>query len=278
MFHKAKAKADADAKAKAEAEAKAQADKKRKQSGINWEAIKEKLPYERTKEQKEKRQKMFKGFDPNGNGYLSLAEVQKGLRDVLQLDDVFDCKPAIFSAFKAAREKGKAKSSVSGDYVEWHEFRYLLLCLREYFEFHVMFDRADKNDDDRIDLKEFERSVDLLHKWGVKIDDPEKSFKEVDTNNGGKILFSEFAAWALKHSLDLEEDYDSEEKPATSTETKEGVAKSEAEKGEAKKGAIDWKEINAKLPFERTKQQKELRKQLFNKFDPNNTGYAINIQ
>jgi hypothetical protein len=29
---------------------------------------------------------MFKLFDPNSNGYLSLAEVDKGIRDVLCID------------------------------------------------------------------------------------------------------------------------------------------------------------------------------------------------
>jgi hypothetical protein len=38
---------------------------------------------------------MFKMFDPNNNGYLSLAEVDKGIRDVLCIDEMFDAKPAI---------------------------------------------------------------------------------------------------------------------------------------------------------------------------------------
>ncbi len=42
---------------------------------------------------------MFSQFDPNGNGLLSLAEVDKGIRDVLKLDSVFDCKPVIMRAF-----------------------------------------------------------------------------------------------------------------------------------------------------------------------------------
>ncbi len=44
-------------------------------SSIDWESLNAKLPYERTDEQKEKRKDLFKQFDPNGNGYLSLAEV-----------------------------------------------------------------------------------------------------------------------------------------------------------------------------------------------------------
>ena len=42
---------------------------------IDWASINEKLPFERTDEAKEKRRELFKQFDPNGNGYLSLAEV-----------------------------------------------------------------------------------------------------------------------------------------------------------------------------------------------------------
>ena len=46
-----------------------------KMSSVDWAAINEKLPFERTDEAKEKRRELFKQFDPNGNGYLSLAEV-----------------------------------------------------------------------------------------------------------------------------------------------------------------------------------------------------------
>jgi Ca2+-binding EF-hand superfamily protein len=46
-------------------------------SDINWEEINEKLPFERTDDAKEKRRELFKQFDPNGNGYLSLAEVSR---------------------------------------------------------------------------------------------------------------------------------------------------------------------------------------------------------
>ena len=42
---------------------------------IDWGEINGKLPYERTDEAKEKRRELFKQFDPNSNGYLSLAEV-----------------------------------------------------------------------------------------------------------------------------------------------------------------------------------------------------------
>ena len=53
-------------------------------SGIRWGLILKKLPISKTDpKEKKKRNEMFIGFDPNGNGYLSLAEVDKGIRDVL---------------------------------------------------------------------------------------------------------------------------------------------------------------------------------------------------
>ena len=65
---------------------------------VDWHAINQKLPVKNTSEDAEKRKKMFSGFDPNGNGYLSLAEIDKGIRDVLCLDSVFDCKKPIMRA------------------------------------------------------------------------------------------------------------------------------------------------------------------------------------
>jgi len=37
-------------------------------SGINWKEIHDKLPMEKTPEDKARRKAMFKQFDPNGNG------------------------------------------------------------------------------------------------------------------------------------------------------------------------------------------------------------------
>ena len=45
--------------------------------------IHEKLPLKKNEEDFKKRKHMFSEFDVNGNGYLSLAEVDKGITDVL---------------------------------------------------------------------------------------------------------------------------------------------------------------------------------------------------
>ena len=44
-------------------------------AAIDWDEINAKLPFARTDEDKAKRRELFKQFDPNENGYLSLAEV-----------------------------------------------------------------------------------------------------------------------------------------------------------------------------------------------------------
>lgn len=57
------------------------------------EELKEKLP----DEDKKKRRALFRQFDANGNGVLSLAEIDKGLE--LILPQLFELKPVIMRAY-----------------------------------------------------------------------------------------------------------------------------------------------------------------------------------
>ena len=72
-------------------------------SKIDWDKIRSKLPTEKNAEDKAKRKKYFSQFDPNGNGYLSLAEVEKGCEKVLELPEIFENKPVMMRAFQAAK-------------------------------------------------------------------------------------------------------------------------------------------------------------------------------
>ena len=60
---------------------------------------------------------MWEGFDVNGNGYLSLAEVDKGMRDVVQLPALFELKPVLMRAFQASKQKLKSNNEHGDDYV-----------------------------------------------------------------------------------------------------------------------------------------------------------------
>lgn len=181
-------------------------------SKIDWDVINEKLPYERTDEAKKKRKNLFQQFDPNGNGYLSLAEVDRGIRDVLQSDDLFNCKPAISRAYHFARDKTFARvgDKHGPHYLEFREFRLFLKALRQYFEYFQAFDTIDTDDDRRISKEEFtsEKIKPIIEKWVGKIDNWDYEFNIIDTNDGGHILFSEFVEWAISKDLDIEGDED----------------------------------------------------------------------
>lgn len=203
----------------------------------NWKHIVSMLPYKKNDEiQQNRRDLLFNDFDGNANGFLSLAEVDKGLRDVLKLPELFNVKPVIMRAFQASKNVhtlGRAKQlstaaarnggwrkggfsagrPLSGeDYVERSEFRLLLRYLLQYFELYLMFEEIDGSDDGgdgvddrRISLSEFTASFPLLQSWGLPADmhamDPAELFKLIDADHHGMILFSEFADWALTVSL-----------------------------------------------------------------------------
>lgn len=62
----------------------------------------------------------------------SLADIDKGLRDDMGMDDIFDAKPAIMRAFQAAKSSGGKEGNP--DYVDRKEFRLLMVYLLQYFE------------------------------------------------------------------------------------------------------------------------------------------------
>ena len=175
---------------------------------VDWDEIRNDLPIRKTPEDFEKRNKLWASIDVNGNGFVSLAELDKGVRDVMRNQDLFDSKPALIRAHQAAKNRVKTKSLHGPDYVERCEFRLVLLYLRQYFEYWIAFNRVDKNMDERISLTEFVAAQEEIEKWVGPIDDAEATFAEIDLNGGGMILFNEFVRWASKKSLDLEDDDD----------------------------------------------------------------------
>ena len=179
---------------------------------FDWEGFIKKLPVEKTNADREKRRKIWKAIDMNGNGFVSLAEFDRGVRDVLGLPQIFSQKKVLIRAFTAAKNKIKGKAKQSQDYVEWLEFRYILIYLRQYFEYYAMFCRLDTSDNFKVDIKEFKKALPTLEKWGIKIQDPVAEFKKIDNNNSGNVMFDEFCEYAIKKNLDLEDDDDFDEK------------------------------------------------------------------
>ncbi len=101
--------------------------------GVNAKEQAAKIPVSTSAEDIAKRKKLFRDFDFNGNQYLSLAEIDKGIRDVLEMPELFETKPVIMRAYQASKDKIKGKNDFSDDYVSRAEFKWLLIYLRFYY-------------------------------------------------------------------------------------------------------------------------------------------------
>jgi Ca2+-binding EF-hand superfamily protein len=159
----------------------------------------ESLPTEKNTAGKNERKELFRTFDPNGNGYLSLAECDRAL---IQLGKKCP-KPVIMRAYKAAcmvaQDNGQNRTKEGESYIEFCEFRLFLVNLKKYTFLWEVFEALDTGHDRRIDLNEFRKGIKKLAKMGVIIDDPDKEFAVIDRDGGGQILFEEFGDWGIQY-------------------------------------------------------------------------------
>ena len=135
----------------------------------DWEGLLKRLPIKKTVEERTKRRQLWNAIDMNGNGYISLAEFDRGVRDVLNLPHIFSLKKVLIRAYNASKNKIKGKAKHSGDYVEWLEFRILLVYLRQYFEYYAMFCRIDTSDDFKVDINEFKKACQFWKNGELKL-------------------------------------------------------------------------------------------------------------
>jgi len=150
---------------------------------------------------KEQIRELWSEIDFNGNGYVSLAEIDKMVVEQATIGKglfkKFDNKPALMRAYKASCLGGK-----KADWVERREFPFLI---RNLFFFDILwdfFDDVDTDDDRRISLKEL---LTACEAGSIKVAKPEKVFEEMDTNSGGQVLFDEFCVYVANQYIDSTE-------------------------------------------------------------------------
>lgn len=143
---------------------------------------------------KELRTKLWRGLDFNGNGIVSLAEIDKW---VVERYPLLNSKPALMRAYK----KTTLKDGNGDDWVQRREFIKLLRNLFYFNRVYLVFDEIDTDDDRRIDLTEFKTGFDKLK---MAEHDAKTVFNEIDRNCGGYILFNEFCSWFAKN-MNVEE-------------------------------------------------------------------------
>jgi Ca2+-binding EF-hand superfamily protein len=124
-------------------------------------------------------------IDYNGNGMLSLAELDKA---VIEIWPEFNHKPAIMRAYKAADKNDDG-------FIRRNEFRRFLKYLELYNNLWDDFSSIDNDNDRRLTKGEFEKMAPKLD-----ISNPEEVWKQMDVNQGGVVLFDEFCAWMSENS------------------------------------------------------------------------------
>lgn len=137
--------------------------------------------------------KLWNTLDNNGNGIVSLAEIDKF---AIYTFPLLNNKPALMRAYKKTTSKDSNLSN-GDDFVQKNEFPDLIKNLFCFNRIYHVFSKIDSDNDRRLDLDEFKHSFNLLNlNKNLK---PEAVFKEIDTNSGGIILFDEFCEWYTKH-------------------------------------------------------------------------------
>jgi Ca2+-binding EF-hand superfamily protein len=130
-----------------------------------------------------KMKKLWDRIDYNGDGFVSLAEIDKMCANEWPL---MNHRPALEAAYQAAVEK------TAGDgKIEMKEFK-VLLCHMLYFnKIMWLYNQIDNDRDQKIGLREFKQ---LLLMSGNSIDSTEadRMFRELDKDGSGFLDFQEF--------------------------------------------------------------------------------------
>jgi hypothetical protein len=142
------------------------------------------------------RRHLFDRIDVNGNGRLSLAEIDKAVVDgvlghALGVPD-FNHKPALMRAYQAADADGDALIGRA-------EFSKLLSYLVYFNNLWHKFEEIDSDHDRRLTTEEFARGGATL---GLELSVAEAAaeFSKCDADGGGMVLFGEFCRWACEWS------------------------------------------------------------------------------
>ncbi len=124
----------------------------------------------------------FTLLDFNGNGIVSLAEIDKYITERYP---VFNNKPALIRAMKMA-------DTDKNGFITQKEYHCLFRYIKIYNDLWCKFEKMDKNGDRRIDRDEF--NIMAVSVFGEESVD----FDALDTNNGGVILFKEFCDYVIR--------------------------------------------------------------------------------
>jgi Ca2+-binding EF-hand superfamily protein len=132
----------------------------------------------------------WRSLDFNGNGIVSLAELDKW---VVQSFPLLNNKHALMRAFV----RTTTRDGDGDDWVQRREFKALLVNVIYFNRAFELFDSIDTGRDQRVDFEEFFSAVGRL---GLGLDRKQAltEFNRIDKNGGGQLLFDEFCEWLVE--------------------------------------------------------------------------------
>ena len=136
----------------------------------------------------------FNEMDVNGNGLISLAEIDKL---ITHMYPKFNNKPALIRAYHAADMNGDGL-------ITKKEFKSLWKYIEYFNKAWHKFEVIDKDNDRKLSFAEFEAMS--LELFDMQFKDKEAAyvFELIDTNGGGAITFTEFCSFMIKRKIALE--------------------------------------------------------------------------
>lgn len=131
--------------------------------------------------------KLWHRLDANGNGKVSLAELDKFV--IENFPQLNNKKALIRAHHQATFEDGDGD-----EWIQRHEFEMLVVNLFYFNKLAVVFSSIDKSGDGRVDFEEFVQGLDVIG-FGISRDDAWHEFCKMDEDRGGLVLFEEFCTW-----------------------------------------------------------------------------------
>jgi Ca2+-binding EF-hand superfamily protein len=132
----------------------------------------------------------WRALDFNGNGIVSLAELDKW---IVQSFPLLNNKLAILRAF----ERTTCREGNGDEWIQRREFKALLVNLIYFNRAFELFESIDTGKDRRIDFDEFFSAVGRLG-LGLDRKQAQAEFLRIDSNGGGQLLFDEFCEWLVE--------------------------------------------------------------------------------
>lgn len=138
--------------------------------------------------------KLWRRLDYNGNGVVSLAEIDKMVVELVaggSWPAWLNNKPALMRAYKKTILVDGADGD---DWVQKKDFHALLLNIFWFNKLWQIFDAVNTGTDRRIDVREF---IQGMGHMGLNLSEAEArdEFAKIDKNNGGQVLFVEFCGY-----------------------------------------------------------------------------------